>query len=250
VYVFHRPENGWKTTSHFSAKLTASDGLPLDFFGGSLSLSKDAGRLLVGAPNAPFDVSTFMPGPGAAYLFVRPDGGWTTATETAKLTGSDTAGAQYGNSVALDRDGTIALVGAPFDGTGAAYLFVKPAGRWVSATESAKLTASDGKPQDGFGFSVAIAGDGDEVFVGAPLNNLNPGTSIPQGTAYVYDKPWDGWASTSEFQQKLRATEAVAVGEFGWAIALSGKTFAVGAPVTGPSLVGSVYVFEERHDEH
>jgi FG-GAP repeat len=129
-------------------------------------------------------------------------------------------------------------------------LFVKPAEGWVSAVDSAKLTPSDGNPQDGFGSAVAIAGDGDEVFVGAPLNSLDLATLIPRGAAYVYDKPWDGWASTSEFQQILSAPEAVALGEFGGAIALGGKTLAVGAPLTGPSMVGTVYVFEERHDEH
>ena len=34
---------------------------------------------------------------------------------------------------------------------GAAYVFVKPAGGWASATETAKLTASDGATNDALG---------------------------------------------------------------------------------------------------
>ena len=38
-------------------------------------------------------------------------------------------------------------------------MFVKPAGGWASATETAKLTASDGAAGDDLGQSVAISGD-------------------------------------------------------------------------------------------
>ena len=256
VYVFHRPRNGWETTSHFSAKLTASDGLALDAFGASLSVSSDAATLLVSAPDAPFDSSTSIPGPGAAYLFVRPDGGWTTTTETAKLTGSDTAGIQYGfgGSIALDGDGKIALVSAPNpppgSGLGAIFVFVKPVGGWVSSTGSTKLTASDGEPNDGFGNSVAIAGDDDEVFVGALGNPFNLATQTRgSGAVYVYDRPRDGWTSTSEFQQKLIPTE-VDVIDFGANIALGKQTLAVGSPLSPASNVAKVDIFEKRHDEH
>lgn len=256
VYVFHRPRHGWETTSHFSAKLTASDGLALDGFGAFLSVSSDAATLLVSAPDAPFDSLTSIPGPGAAYLFVRPDGGWTTTTETAKLTGSDTAGIQYGfgTSIALDGDGKIALVGAPNpppgSGLGAIFVFVKPVGGWVSSTGSTKLTASDGEPNDGFGNSVAIAGDDDEVFVGALGYPFNLATQTRgSGAVYVYDRPRDGWTSSSEFQQKLIPTE-VDVVDFGTNIALGKQTLAVGSPMSPASTAAKVDIFEKRHDEH
>ena len=50
--------------------------------------------------------------------------------------------------------------------SGAAYVFTKPgSGGWADATETAKLTASDGAVDDEFGISVAVHGE--TVVVGA-----------------------------------------------------------------------------------
>ena len=69
-------------------------------------------------------------------------------------------------------------------------MFVKPAGGWASATETAKLTASDGAVNDNLGSSVALSGD--TIVAGAPTRG--PGV----GAAYVFVKPAGGWASTTE----------------------------------------------------
>ncbi|MGH3083070.1 MAG: FG-GAP repeat protein [Gaiellaceae bacterium] len=73
--------------------------------------------------------------------------------EQAKLTASDgAADEELGRSISVSGD-TVG-VGAPFDDTGAntdhgsAYVFVKPQTGWASATETAKLTASDGAAGD------------------------------------------------------------------------------------------------------
>ncbi len=120
---------------------------------------------------------------GSAYVFVKPGGGWASATETAKLTASDGAASDlFGQSVAISGDTVV--VGADGDDVGAnadqgsAYVFVKPGGGWVSATETAKLTASDGAANDLFGTSVAVSGD--TVVVGSP------GASGDRGAAYVF----------------------------------------------------------------
>jgi hypothetical protein len=60
AYQFLKPSTGWKTTSHFNAKVGAADGEKSDEFGWSVSLSGSA--LLVGAPGATTQQ-------GAAYLF-------------------------------------------------------------------------------------------------------------------------------------------------------------------------------------
>ena len=67
----------------------------------------------------------------------------------------------------MDRDTLV--VGADRDddngsNSGSAYVFVKPSTGWASATETAKLTASDGAAEDRFGSSVSV--DGDTVVVG------------------------------------------------------------------------------------
>src|SRR5205807_1572235 len=84
--------------------------------------------------------------------------------QQAKLTASDGgAGDEFGVSVAVSGDTVVAgadraTVGAnPFQG--AAYVFVKPATGWANATQTTKVTASDGAAADVFGLSVAVSGD-------------------------------------------------------------------------------------------
>src|SRR6185369_6700797 len=89
---------------------------------------------------------------GAAYVFVKPASGWTTATETAKLTASNGTTGSFGYSVAISGD-TVAV-----SETGAEYVFVKPAAGWTNMTQTAKLTASDGG-LGGFGYSISVSGD-------------------------------------------------------------------------------------------
>ena len=109
------------------AKLTASDGAMLDFFGISVAIAGDT--IVVGASGDDVGGNGDQ---GSAYVFVKPAAGWANAAETAKLTASDGAVADgFGHSVAVSDDTVV--VGAPSDniGTnanqGSAYVFVKPA---------------------------------------------------------------------------------------------------------------------------
>jgi hypothetical protein len=164
------------------AKLTASDGAADDLFGSSVAISGDT--VVVGAPN---DDSSR----GSAYVFVKPGtGGWINSNETAKLTASDGQSADlFGSVRGVAISGDTVVVGALNDASGtsvnqgSAYVFVKPAsGGWANATETAKLTASDGMGNDQFGQSVSISGD--TVVVGAAADDSNG-----QGSAYVFGQP-------------------------------------------------------------
>ncbi|TMK58090.1 MAG: hypothetical protein E6G60_16175, partial [Actinobacteria bacterium] len=80
AYVFVKPPTGWGGALTETAKLTASDGAPLDWFGYSVSIAGDT--IAVGAPNAA--------NRGAVYVFRQPASGWAgTLMETARLTTSD-----------------------------------------------------------------------------------------------------------------------------------------------------------------
>jgi hypothetical protein len=88
--------------------------------------------------------------------------------------------------VAVSRDTIVAgAVGATVNGNsgqGAAYVFIKPARGWADATQTAKLTASDGAAGDNFGASVAVSGD---TIVAGALGATVNGNSR-QGAAYVF----------------------------------------------------------------
>jgi FG-GAP repeat protein/collagen triple helix repeat protein len=177
AYVFTGGGGIWNQ----QAKLTASDGAPVDnngnsdFFGYRIAVSGDT--VVVGAPND--DVGTHAD-QGSAYVFTRTGGVWS---QQAKLLANDgAAGDGFGFSVALNDD-TIA-VGSPSDdvGVGSAYLFRRSGAIW---TQLAHLTASDGEPGDALGWSVVLGGD--TVAIGAPGDNV--GANPDQGSAYVFIPP-------------------------------------------------------------
>jgi uncharacterized repeat protein (TIGR01451 family) len=220
VYVFVKPAGGWASATE-TAKLTASDAAASDYFGAAVAISGDT--VAAGA----FGQSSNA---GAAYVFVKPPGGWADATETAKLTASDAAGGDgLGLSVAIAGETIVAGAGGF---AGAAYVFAKPGGGWVDTTETAKLTASDGVTGDGLGYSVGIAGD--TIVAGAPFDDSN------RGSAYVFVKPGAGWADATQ-TAKLTASDAAA-GDLLFAVAISGDTVVAGAG-GDESGAGAAYVF-------
>lgn len=103
AYIFVKPASGWGANS-FKAELTASDGVPGQFFGVSVAISND--NAVVGAPDSVpqslLEASTDRPkdrlpaidpirgmpdqsGNGTLYLFAEPAGGWVTMTETTEI---------------------------------------------------------------------------------------------------------------------------------------------------------------------
>ena len=66
VDLFRKPSSGWKTTSRFAARLTASDGIAQDGLGFSVS-----GSPLAVVGGAPYAQIGSNPQQGAAYLFVQ-----------------------------------------------------------------------------------------------------------------------------------------------------------------------------------
>jgi hypothetical protein len=232
VYVFVKPAGGWATAIQ-TAKLSASDGAAGDQLGQSVAVSGDT--VFAGTPNA----DVVDPDQGAIYVFVKPGGGWASGTEMAKLTISDgAAGDQLGFSVAVSANTVAAgAPGADLGGSddGAAYVFVQPVGPWVSAPETAKLTASDGAGFDQLGFSVAVSGD--TVVAGAPFADVG---ASDKGAAYVFVKPGGSWASTPEVG-KLTASVGAAGDNLGHSVAVSADTVAAGALDADGK--GAAYVF-------
>jgi parallel beta-helix repeat protein len=247
AYVFVKAIAGWTSTTQ-TAKLVASDPGGNDQLGFSVGISGDT--VVAGAHN---DTVNFG-NQGSAYVFVKPLGGWPSATprtETAKLTASDGATNDFfGESVAISGDTVV--VGAPVDdiGTnadqGSAYVFVKPLSGWAGTqppqtqNETAKLTTTDAGSDALFGQSVAIFGD--TIVAGAPLRaDLN----TQQGSAYVFVKQLSGWASTTTETEKLTASDGAASDQFGYSVGISGNTVVVGArfDTVSTNVEGSAYIF-------
>jgi len=229
AYVFTKPSGAWGSASG-SVRLTASDGLPEDGFGSWVSVSGDGSTIVVGAPGNDAGAT----GAGAAYVFTKPDAGWATAAGTVKLTASDgAANHAFGSSVSASQDGNTIAVGASGDDLGSVYVFTTST-PWTTAAGAVKLTVpSEVDARVQIGGSVSISGDGNTIVAGSP--------EAP-GAAYVFTKPDEGWATTSEF---ARLTGPIgAPGQFGWSVSIDsdGSSIAVGA-YGATAETGAAYVF-------
>lgn len=157
------------------------------------------------------------------------------------LTPSDAAeGIGFGDAVYLNPNGTIALVGAPYDIVeqvidGSVYVYESSSlGAWTS---TAKLTAnqSDQRENEYDYFGRALALDGETILVGAYNDR----------SAYVFDRGADGsWTQTA------RLTPGINGWYFGYAVALAGDVAVVGAPFdfTAGNYAGAAFVFERDAD--
>jgi nucleoside-specific outer membrane channel protein Tsx len=168
-------------------------------------------------------------------------------TQQAELTASD-GDAQDGFGGAVAVSGSTIVVGAlshpyspPYQGPGAAYVFVESGGTWI---QQAELTASDGVGGDEFGSSVAISGG--TIVVGAPLHAVGSNQSPGQGAAYVFVENGGTWSQQAE----LTASDGASWDSFGNSVAVSGSTAVVGAVYHKASGInepgpGAAYVFVE-----
>ncbi len=241
------------------AYVKASNTDTSDAFGTVVALSSDGNTMAIGAPNeSSSDVGingiqsdNSAAASGAVYLFVRSGGNWT---QQAYLKASNAeANDKFGTSLALSSDGNTLAVGAPGEdstatgvggnqsntgyGTdsGAAYVFTRTGTSWA---QQAYVKASNTDPNDAFGTSVALSGDGNLLAVGAPLESsaatgingsqTQDPNSLWVGAVYLFGRSGTTWAQ----QVYVKASNSHGGDKFGTAVALSadGSTLAVGAP--------------------
>lgn len=180
---------------------------------------------------------------GAVYVFVRNGASWS---QQAYIKASNAeAGDNFGASVAIsgdtlvvgahleDGDGTSQADNA-LPGAGAAYVFVRNGTTW---TQQAYLKASNPGGTDLFGENVAISGD--TIAVSARLEDSSR-TAAPDegatdsGAVYVFVRNGTTWTQHAF----LKASNAEADDQFGFAIALDDDTLAVSAAGEGSGSTG------------
>lgn len=231
AFVFERasPGSPWAQVS----ALAASDGANGDRFGERLGISGD--WIAVGA------IEADLPGAanaGAVYLYRRTGPGWTFAQKLSAP--APQADDRFGSSISMSGDAL--LVGAYLadpNGTnsGSAHVFRRNgAGTW---SHEATLVASDGAPDDRFGWSVAL--EGSTAVVGSYVDD-DPVAGADAGSAHVYEHDGATWVPVA----KLLATPTTAGETFGRSVALSGDRLVVSAlgADTGGTDGGAAYVFE------
>lgn len=252
AYVFTRSGTLW----HQQAYVKASNPGALDAFGGALSLSGDGRTLAVGAQgesSAAVGIGANQAddgasGSGAVYVFTRDATAWN---QQAYIKASNAeAGDGFGFSLGLSDDGGTLAVGAPLEAgnatgisgdqsddsapeSGAVYLFARTAGAW---RQQAYIKASNAEAGDGFGWSLALAGDA-KTLAAAAVNEAGGATGVGgdqsdnsadlSGAVYVFTNAGSGWRQ----QSYVKAPNTQERDRFGYAVTMSadGATLGVGA---------------------
>ena len=258
TFVFVRQGRTWAIAAQLTGDAAASG------FGSAVAISDDGGIVLVGAYYADQPAPLRLGG-GAAYVFVRPNAGWTTTNQyAAKLTASDGVETDVSDlrraerrrrhrhrrrteeprQVRLRRHGAAALPRVCIH-------LRPPASGWGQLNrrfETAELTSSDGVNEDWFGWAVAISDDGTRAIAGAPNK------SDLQGEAYVFVEPNDprGWGANTRPKEtsRLVAIDGATNDFFGGTVAIDrdGRSTAVGAPFKLDGK-GEAYIFLRRGND-
>jgi hypothetical protein len=243
AYVFVRDGTKWTQQAYLKASNTESN----DQFGWSVAISGDT--VVVGA-RSESSSATGVNGDqsdnsavrsGAAYVFVRNGTNWS---QQAYLKASNTGAGDVFYTVAISGD--MAVVGAQgesssasgvngdqsdnsYSGSGAAYVFVRNGTNW---SQQAYLKASNTRPIQDFGWSVAASGD--LILVGANQessnatglngnqNNTSAGTS---GAAYLFVRNGTNWSQLAY----IKASNTKTMNQFGYSVGLSGDTAVIGS---------------------
>jgi len=235
AYVFTRSGTTWSQ----QAKLVASNAAAEDFFGESITISKDNNYIAVGAPG--HDNGGGYTGAGAVYVFVRSGTSWS---QQAFLQHSDKAYGDEGgrgHAVDLSDDGEYLIFGTkrkPYaNANGAAYIFLRTGTNWA---QQAKLVSSDLAANDFFGYACRLSGGGDRAVVGAPRETT--GSTTNNGAVYIFSRSGTSWSQS----KKLLASDKSGGEQVGSSIGISDTSGRIvsGAPFDDDNSLnnsGSVY---------
>ncbi len=199
---------------------------------------------------------------GAAYVFTRSGSTWS---QEAYIKASNTeAGDAFGFSADLSADGNTLAVGAISESSnatgingnqsdnsagfsGAAYVFTRSGVTW---SQQAYVKASNTEPDDRFGISIALSGDGNTLAVVAVEEDSNAtgvdgnqsdNSAAVSGAAYVFTRSGSTWSQQAYVKaSNTEANDAYFQGVDPHSVALSGDgdTLALTGPGEDSSAIG------------
>lgn len=213
------------------AKLVPPDAQENERFG--ISVAIDKGVAIIGANGADENGENS----GAAYIFTYIEGEWEF---TQKLLAPDgEAGDNFGFSVAIYGDQ--AVVGAVWDGekAGSVYVYFLDRGVW---TVEGKFVADKGKPDDQFGWSVAMWEH--TIAVGAFADDTS---GLDSGAVYIFEKDSGVWNQ----QARVAPSDGEENDHFGRSVDVHRDWLIVSSPFDDEVGIeaGSVYIYMREDDE-
>ncbi len=236
---------------------------PGDAFGISVALGSNGRTLAVGATgdDGAGDVGFNI---GAIYTFTFTDSAWSGGAQIGRIGYGYTGGSNFdlstqtlsdfngfARSVALSDDGSRMAVGAPGGssvGSVSLWTFTNtsfggPALAGRISNPGTLLTIANLENNDGFGWSVALDGDANQLAVGAYRDNGNTATGFTYGAVYLISFTNTSFAGASLVGEigvnrtggnNINIPSIVNSDEFGYSLALSsdGRKLTVGADLS------------------
>lgn len=235
IYVFEKPANGWADGTS-SIILTHTPDQASENLGTTLAISDNGDTVVAGTQYG--STTSYS---AEAFVFEKPSGGWASmTTETAKLSAASGAyGDKFSFGLAIAGDGSVIAVGAPENSggqteSGTVYLYEKPSGGWVDATETHLLSAPSRTAYEHFGQSCSLNEGGTLLAVGAD------GRITDRGAVHVFENVSGTWT----YKALLSSSDTPTNRHIGMAVAVSrtGTTIAASAPGFN-SDEGAIYVW-------
>ncbi|NIM40496.1 MAG: hypothetical protein GTN84_05750 [Hydrogenophaga sp.] len=190
-------------------------------FGISVALSQDGSVMAAG------DIT------GAVHLFERSGpGSWTSRGPVEAP--SPAPGQLFDRALVLSADGSVLVFGSiGLNAAGAAYVYRRQGDRWLFERH---LQGSELGPNDQFGHSLALSGDGRTLAVGAPTDDGPADSRLDDGAVYVFTESNGLWTETLLLRDGSGAQEEW----FGASLTLNadGTVLAVGSAYNNASGLG------------
>lgn len=212
-------------------ELRSSDIQANDYFGVSVDIDGD--YMVVGAQGENGNE-------GALYVYYWNGVNWT---QQAKLKSSiPETNSSFGFWVRIEGDvivtsDTYQSLGGTW--RGAVYIFEKPSGGWVDATETTYLQASDVEDNSLFGASIDI--NGDRIAVGRTWRD---GIGSRRGSVYIFKKNGASWVNN--IQEAILTPSGVANNLYlGYQVILD-DNYVYASAIGYNSGAGGVYVFKNN----
>jgi hypothetical protein len=155
-------------------------------FGGGVCLNYEGNRLAVSAPNK----LNANGSRGHVKIYEWKNSDWVQMGQT--IVPSVTTNDAFGNSMSLNGDGNIILIGDhsddsdafPTSDQGSISIYQWDGSNWILNIPRVLGSPASTTRNDNFGFSVAISNTGDKLIVGAPNNDF--GGTTNKGRYYTY----------------------------------------------------------------
>jgi len=185
----------WSTSSQQGSRFvtTTTTGAPL--LGGNVDISRDGNTAIAGAKG-----DTFNGYKGTASVYTRSGSTWSLE-QRLNDTFYSSSNDQFGTSVAISGDGTIAAIGSPFkqktgatQNTGSFQVWKKESGTWSKKIEHFPPVDPYNSTENDhwFGWSLAIDATGERIAVGVPKKDkTNSPTRSDCGAVWVYKNNGD-----------------------------------------------------------